>query len=72
MILTISEKIKVLLHRKGMTIAELAALTNQSRQNLYNKLRTNSLKEHEIIEIAKILGCEFEGHFTLNDTNETL
>lgn len=72
MILTISEKIKVILHRKGMTIADLAAMTNQSRQNLYSKLRTNSLKEHEILEIAKLLGCEFEGKFTLTDTGETL
>ena len=72
MILTISEKIKVLLHRKGMTIAELASMTNQSRQNLYNKLRTNSLKEHEILEIAAKLNCTFEGLFTLSETNETL
>ena len=36
--ITIGEKIKIILGRRNMTLAQLAELTGQSRQNMSNKM----------------------------------
>ncbi|NHN33559.1 helix-turn-helix transcriptional regulator [Paenibacillus agricola] len=70
--LTIAEKIKVILGRRDMTIADLANKLGQSRQNLTNKLSRDKFTEKEAVEIASVLGCDFEAVFTLRDTGEKL
>lgn len=70
--LSMGEKIKVILSRRNMTIADLAAKLNQSRQNMTNKLTRDNFSEHELIEIATALDCKFIGIFELNDTGEQL
>lgn len=57
--LTISEKIKVLLKRKGITAKELAARLGTTPQNLQNKLARDNFKFDDIIEISKALGVRF-------------
>ena len=61
------EKIGIILKRQKMTYAKLAELTNQSRQNLSQKLDRDNLSEQEIKEIAAVLGCKYESHFILPD-----
>ena len=56
--LTMGEKIRVILKRRGMTVAQLADLTNQTRQNLSNKLTRDNFQEKDIEAIAEALGCE--------------
>ncbi len=70
--LTTSEKIKVILGRRGMTISDLAQKLNTSRQNLTNKFTRNNLSEKELKEIASVLECDFNALFTLKDTGETI
>ena len=67
MTLTMSEKIRILIKRKNITISELAALINTSNQNLSNKFSRDNFSEKELQEIAKVLGCRFEGFFIFND-----
>ena len=68
--LTMGEKIKVVLGRRGMTLSQLAELTGQSRQNLSNKLTRDNFCEKELVAIAAALGCTYKAAFVMNDTGE--
>lgn len=70
--LTTSEKIKVILGRRGMTVSDLATKIGTSRQNLTNKFARDNFNEKEICQIAEALNCGFEALFTLKDTGETI
>lgn len=65
--LTMGEKIKILLNRKGMTIAQLAELTGQSRQNMSNKMSRDNFTEKDLEEIANALEVELVCGFKLPD-----
>ncbi len=68
--LTMGEKIKVMLKRRNMTVAQLAEKTGQSRQNMSNKLTRDNFTEKELYIIATALDCTFEAGFVMNDTGE--
>ena len=70
--LSFSEKVRVMLARRNMTLAQVAEITGQSRQNLYNKISRDNFTEKEMIEISKALQCTFETCLTMNDTKETI
>lgn len=70
--LTIGEKIKVILNRRNMTLAQLAEKTGQSRQNISNKINRDNFSEKDVIQIAQALDCTFESVFTMNDTGEKI
>ena len=70
--LTLGEKIKIILNRRGLTIAQLAEQTGQSRQNMSNKMSRDNFSEKELYEITTTLNCTFEAGFTLNDTGEKI
>lgn len=70
--LSMGEKIKIILKRRNLTITELANELNTSRQNLTNKFSRNNFSEKEILKIASILNCTFEGKLILNDTGEEI
>ena len=72
MILTMSEKIKIILKRRHMTLAELAQKLGQSRQNLCNKMNRDNFSERELREIAKALECTFTAKFMMNDTGDEI
>lgn len=65
-----TEKIKILLIKKGMTSAELAALLNTKPQNLYNKFKRNNFSEKELLEIARVLDVKYEGFFFMEDNTK--
>ena len=65
-----SEKIKIVLLKRKMTVTELAKKINTSSQNLSNKLRQDNFRENELKEIAEALDCSFAITFKLNDTGE--
>lgn len=65
--LTIGEKIKVIMNRKGVSMTELAAETNQTRQNLSNKMTRDNFSEKDAREMAAALGCELVIEFRLPD-----
>ena len=72
MALTAGEKIKILMKRRGMTLGDLADKTNQSRQNLSNKMTRDNFAEKEIKEIAEALDCQYEASFVMLDSGEKL
>jgi transcriptional regulator with XRE-family HTH domain len=71
----VSEKIKILLLKRGMSQTELAALLGKSVQNFNNKLRNEkSFTVDELETIAKHLKAKYERteKFTLADTGEEI
>ena len=72
MALSMSEKIKIVLGRRNMTLGELAERTGQTRQNLSNKMSRDNFTEKEIRRIAVALDCSYHAGFTLNDTGEDI
>lgn len=65
--LSVGEKIKIIMKRCGMTLTELAAATNQTRQNLSNKMTRDNFTEVDMKALAKALGCEVSIEFQLPD-----
>jgi len=70
--ITMGDKIKILLSRRNMTITDLAEKMQTSRQNLTNKLTRDNFSEKEIRSISEILNAEFIGEFRLRDTGEKI
>ena len=70
--LSVSEKIKIILGRRNMTVSDLATKLNTSRQNLTNKFARNNFSEKELQEIAEAMDCSVNVLFKLNDTEETI
>lgn len=70
--LSMSEKIKVVLSRRNMTLGDLAEKTGQTRQNLSNKMSRDNFTEKELRKIADALDCTYYAGFTLNDTGEDI
>ena len=70
MALTTSEKVKVMLKRRGMTLKELSEKLDQKGSNLSNKLARDNFPEKEIRQIAEALDCEYEAFFVMRDTGD--
>ena len=68
--LSMGEKIRIILKRRGMTVAQLADLTEQTRQNLSNKLTRDNFQEKDLEVIAKALNCEYEAYFVMKDSGD--
>ena len=70
--MTVSEKIRLLPRRRGMTIKALAGEMGISRQYMTIKLKNNDFSVSELQGIAAILNCSFDTTFTMNDTGEKI
>lgn len=70
--LSVSEKIKIILGRRNMTVSDLAKKLNTSRQNLTNKFSRSNFSEKELRQIAEAMDCSVDVLFALNDTEETI
>lgn len=65
--MTTAEMVRSLCEAQDIPLAELARRTGQSRQNLYNKLRRDSISVEELKRVAKALGMRYEQTFTSED-----
>lgn len=65
--LTTTEKIKIILGRKNMSVSDLATALGQTRQNLHNKFKRDNFSEKELKEISAALNIEFEVNFILDN-----
>ena len=65
--ITVAEKLRLITRRQNMSIADLAAATHQSKQNLSNKLSRGNFSELDIDRYAEALGCTVDITFTLPD-----
>lgn len=68
--LTMGEKITIILKRKNLTLAQLAEMIGQSRQNLSNKMSRDNFSEKELNTIADALGVELVCKFVFPDGTE--
>ncbi len=62
-----TEKIKILLIKKNFSAVQLAEKLGTTPSNLYNKFKRDNFSENELIEIANILNCKYEGFFILDN-----
>lgn len=70
--LSVAEKTKIILKRRGLIIGQLADSLNISRQNLSNKLSRNNFDEKDIKAIAEALNCNVDIVFTDKTTGEII
>lgn len=63
----ISEQIKILCVKANISMAELARRLNMSPQSLSGKMKRNSFTVADLIEIAEVVGANFEYNFVLNN-----
>ena len=70
--ITASEKIRILVKRKGKSMGDLADLTGQSRQNLSNKMKRDNFTIAELNKIAAALDCYVSISFTDIETGEQI
>lgn len=68
--MTVSEKIRLLARRRGITITALAGKIGMTRQNLNMKLKNDNFTVKDLQEIAVALNCSFDSVFTMLDTGE--
>ena len=68
--MAMSEKIKIVLLKRKMTVTSLAEMIGTTRSNLSNKLSRDNFSEKELKEIAEALNCDLDKNFTLRDTGE--
>lgn len=65
--MTVSEQIKVLCVRSGISMAELARRLNLSPQSLNGKIKRDSFTINDLKKIADATGVKFEHNFVLNN-----
>ena len=70
--MTASEKIRLLAKRKGKSMGDIADLTEQSRQNLSNKMKRDNFTVAELQKIAAALDCSVTVTFVDHTTGESL
>jgi hypothetical protein len=59
-----------ILVKKNLSV-QLVEMIGSSSQNMYNKMKRDNFSEKELLEIAYVLDCKYEGLFTL-DPGETI
>ena len=68
--MTISEQIKVLCVRCGISEAELARRLGKSPQSFNSKMKRETFTVSDLDEIATALGVSFQRHFILDNGEE--
>lgn len=68
----VSEKIRMLLIKRKMTMSELADKIETTPQNLSNKLSRDNFTEKEMQAISDALGCKLSISFMLEETEERI
>lgn len=65
-----TEKVKILMIKKGITQKELADLLGITQPTLSKKFKLDDWRESDLIKIAEVCGCKYEGSFIIE--NETI
>lgn len=65
--LTTTEKIRLALGRKNMTVQDLADKIGTTRQNLHNKLVRGNFKEEDLKQIAEAMNGKLRVTFIFDD-----
>lgn len=67
-----SQKIRIAMLKKNISLNELAERLETSPQNLSGKFRRDNLSEKDMSDIAEALGCELVISFVEKGTDETI
>ena len=70
--MSMTEKIKIMLVKRKMSVVDLSKILGCSSTNVYNKLKRDNFSEKELIQIAEVLNCDFKGSFIMRDTGEEI
>lgn len=70
--MSMTEKIRIALIRRNMSLKDLAQKLGCTSQNLSGKFRRDNFSEKELEEIAAALDCHFDGRFLRNDNDEEI
>lgn len=70
--ITTSEKLMLIINRKGLTVADIAARLDCTPQNLYKKIRRDNWSELDLSTVAAAIGCTVEYIFTDSTNGDTL
>ena len=68
--MTVAEKVRLIMKRKGISMGDLAAATGQTRQNLSNKMSRGNFSEKDIQAMAEAMECTYKISFILPDGTE--
>lgn len=68
--LSATELIRSYARKQGITDKKLAELTNQTQQNISNKMKRNNMTEAEIRKYAEALGCSVKIVLVDDETGE--
>lgn len=68
--MAMTEKIKILLVKRKMTLKDLAGKIGTSPSNLSGKFKRDNFSEKELEDIAAALEVEYNAYFELPDTGE--
>ena len=67
-----SQKIRIAMLKRNISLNELAERLGTSPQNLSGKFRRDNLSEKDMSDIAEVLGCELILNLVDKDTGETI
>lgn len=70
--MAMTEKIKILLVKRKMTLKELAEKIGTSPSNLSGKFKRDNFSEKELEDIAAALDVEYKAYFEIPGTGETV
>ena len=70
--MAMTEKIKIVLLKKKLTVKDLSEQLGCSSQNLSGKFKRDNFSESELIEIAQALDCEYNATFKIKSTGEVI
>ena len=66
------EDLKILMLKRGISMSELARRLGESPQNYGLKLKRNSIKDADLREATKAMGCSVEIIYRDKDTGEVI
>lgn len=72
LLLSTIEKLRVIVRRSGVSMATLADKTQQTRQNLHNKLTRGNFTESQLRQLADVLGYDVEIIFVNREDGERI
>lgn len=67
-----TEKIKIALIKRSLSITELAKALGTTSQNISGKFKRDNFSEKEINQIAEVLNCDLIIKLKMRDTGEEI
>ncbi len=65
---SVAESLKIVLVKKNLNVARLAALMGVSSTTLYSKFKRDNFSLKDIAEISEVLGLDYEISFSFEDS----